>query len=261
MTDNTKVSGEDAFLAASEIISSHVEEIISHMRPPLGSPGRLQTGLFLTIAEQFEAALLLAHSGAASHSAVHVRSMIEALLAFKLLEKDADYVEQMKFNQLKGQKKILEGIINDTDIPEDTKSQIRPAFKDCLDDYQTLYSKGIRTRQIADNFGHAGLAHLAAPYSFLCSFSHNDIAIIAARHEGDTGLIYKARSPSDMAISILSIALMVIGEVVASMEKIAKFPEDLFPRVIPEIMETWRLGINACGGSWDEVMAGFPYVA
>ena len=255
MSDSGVTVHPDALLAAAEIIANNVEELISNMRPPLSSPGRLQAGLFLTIAEQLEAALLLARVGAVTHSAVHVRSMVEALLAFKLLGKDGSYVQQMKFQQLKGQKKILEGIVNDPDIPDIAKDQIRPAFDDCLKDYQELYDEGLRARQISENFGHADLAHLAAPYSFLCGFSHNDIAIIAARHQGDDGLIYKASPQPEIAISVLAVALIVMMEAVAGIEQIALFPDDLFPRVVPAMLATWKLGIDASGAPLDEVIA------
>nr|MBH1517797.1 hypothetical protein [Stenotrophomonas maltophilia] len=76
-----------------------VNTLIGCMRPPLAPPGRPQCALFLTVAEQFEAAVRLAHAGLITHSAVHVRSMLEATADLHLLGQDSQHVERMRYKQ------------------------------------------------------------------------------------------------------------------------------------------------------------------
>ena len=74
-------------------ILDDLQSLIVRSCPPKGRPDRLRVGLVLTIAEQFEATLRLANAHMSTHSATHVRSMIEALVAMKMLESDVGYVD------------------------------------------------------------------------------------------------------------------------------------------------------------------------
>src|SRR5437868_15543174 len=69
-------------------ILDDLQSLIVRSRPPMGGPDRLRVSLVLTITEQFEATLRLAKAHMITHSATHARSMIEALVAMKMLESD-----------------------------------------------------------------------------------------------------------------------------------------------------------------------------
>lgn len=73
-------------------------------RPALSAPDRPRCALFLTMLEQFESALRLAEVNLATHGAVHVRSMLEDLVAMNLLGQDAGYVDQVSYERLRGEK-------------------------------------------------------------------------------------------------------------------------------------------------------------
>lgn len=144
-------------LNTSEQILDDLRRAIVRSRPPKGGPDRLRVGLVLTIAEQFEAALRLANAHMSTHSATHVRSMIEALVAMKMLESDVGYVDQMKYEKLRGERRVYEGILADPNIPEHLKDPIKESCDICNSECEIFRATGRKPKKISDDFGTAGL--------------------------------------------------------------------------------------------------------
>lgn len=221
-----------------------VRALIQGMRPPLTRPGRPQCALFLTIVEQFEAALLLAQAGLATHGATHVRSMLEALVAFRLLGKDATYVDQMQFDQLIGEKRLYTRLLALPQLPTEQRPVLEARLDGCLARYQPLFDKNIRASKITEQFGPAGLAEMIGPYTMLCSFAHNDLAALAQRHQASNSMALRVGDTHEIMYMVMSLAHYVLVEAARTLNNIALFPEEHFEprfavmaRIHTELME------------------------
>lgn len=233
------MTADKAILEVSNVIAKDVRELIDSMRPPKPSTTRLRVGIFLTIAEQFEASLLLAYGGMASHAAVHVRGMLEGLIAMNLLEKNHNHVDQIMFNQSKGEKKIYEGMLKDEEIYGEFKESIEEKLNACKLRYDRLHANGLRPQQIADQFKAAELKHLIVPYLALCGFSHNDIGVITMRHQRDDSMTYMAVVKSEVIVTIFQTALMILMTAVEQLPRIAQFPNELFESIFARMNDVW----------------------
>lgn len=226
-------------LNTCEQVLSDLQSLIVKSRPPTGGRDRPRTALLLTLAEQFEATLLLAKGQLITHAATHVRSMIEGLVIMKLLESDGSHVEQMRYEQLRGELRVYKGILDDPDIPEDMKAPIRERQDPCKRTCDSFREAGRKPTKISECFGAAKLLNLVAPYSMLCAFSHNDLAVLALRHQSEKSMIYKQEDSPDVVRSVISTALLVLMEATDQFGRIAQFPDHHFDSVFAAMHQKW----------------------
>lgn len=237
----------EQLLHAAGGLLEDAQSLIVRAKPPEGGADRLRVVLVLTIAEQFEAALRLARADMSTHASIHVRSMIEALVAMKMLASDSSYVDKMTFERLKGEQRVYKGILGDPNIPDPMKEPIKERFDACQVEIDSFRAAGHKPKHITEHFGLAGLAHLVGPYSMLCGFSHNDLAAIAFRHLGDNRIIYKKGDDPKFVEAIVTTAVQVIMDAVHQFGEIAKFPDELFTDMFLEMNEKWRMIIGTVG--------------
>ncbi|MFB8924530.1 DUF5677 domain-containing protein [Xanthomonas arboricola pv. juglandis] len=205
-------------------------DIVGCMRPPLGPPGRPQCAIFLTMIEQFEAALRLAEVGLATHGASHARAMLESLVTFRLLGHKPEQIDQMRYEQLRGEKKLYEKVLQFPELAGGERKYIELRLADCLALYSTLHEKKVRPTKLIEQFEAAGVAALAAPYTMLCSFAHNDLAALALRHQGEVGMTLRAGDSDDVVFLVMSIVSYVLLDSAAAIGQIALFPDGRFER-------------------------------
>lgn len=232
-------------LNTSGQILDDLRSLITRSRPPKGGADRLRVGLVLTIAEQFEATLQLANAHMSTHSASHVRSMIEALVAMKMLESDSGYVDQMRYEKLRGERRVYEGILADPNIPDHLKESIKKRHDVCNAECEAFLAAGRKPKNISDDFGAAELWHLVAPYSMLCAFSHNDLAALAFRHQGEKSMVYKQDDSPQFVQAVVSTALHVLMDASHQFGKIAKFPDDHFNSTFSTMNQKWGSIVDA----------------
>lgn len=226
-------------LGTARLILEDVSDVIVNSRAPKGGADRLRASLFLTIAEQFEAALRLAEAQLVTHSTSHVRSMIEALVTMRMLESNRSYVEQMQYEKLRGEMRFYDGIFADPNIPEDLKEPFKAKYEDCKFQCDIFRTSGIRPKRISEDLGSEKFLHLAGPYSMLCAFSHNDVAVLKFRHEGESGMVYKQADDPSLVTAIISAALMVLMDATEQFGRIAEFPGDHFQICFEKMNDKW----------------------
>ncbi|WP_062123006.1 DUF5677 domain-containing protein [Paraburkholderia monticola] len=232
------------FLNTLGRILDAMRDLIVRARPPKGGPDRMRVVLVLTIAEQFEAALRLGNAHMSTHAATHVRSMIEALVVMRKLETDCSYVNQLRYDKLHGEKRVYEGLIGDPNIPDDWKQPIRILLDECLSEFSSLHAGKYRPKKISKEFGNTGLFHLVGPYALLCGFSHNDLAVLAFRHQGDSGMVFKQEDDPTFVQSIFSTALMVLMDAARQFGEVAKFSDGHFESVFASMNKDWQGVLN-----------------
>jgi hypothetical protein len=220
-------------------ILEDLRSLIVRSCPPKGGPDRLRVGLVLTITEQFEATLRLANAHMCTHSATHARSMIEALVAMKMLESDSGYIDQMRYEKLRGERRVYEGIFSDPNIPDDLKESIKENYDICKSECEAFRASGRKPKNISDDLGAAKLWHLVGPYSMLCAFSHNDLAVLALRHQGEKSMVYKQDDSPELVESIIATALLVLMDATHQLGTIAKFPDNHFDSVFSAMNQKW----------------------
>ncbi|AWY39403.1 hypothetical protein DKY63_05580 [Pseudomonas putida] len=226
-------------LKTAEQILDGLQSLIFCSHATVASPDRLRVSLVLTIAEQFEAVLRLANAQMITHAATHARSMIEALVAMKMLETSSTYVDQMRYEKLKGERRVCKGILADPHIPEELKLSIKERDDVCLSECEVFRAAGLKPRRISDDIGAAGLGHLVVPYSMLCAFSHNDLVALAFRHQSEKSMIYKRADSPEFVEAVISTSLMVLMDATEQFGKIIKFPDNHFASVFAEMNSKW----------------------
>lgn len=237
-----------ALLDYAEAILRSAQELIGKMRAPTSAPGRPRVALFLTIAEQYESAIRLGRAGMGTHGAVHVRSMLEALVSMNLLATRPDYVDQMHFEKIRGEKKLYESLLKNHDLADEQKAGLQARLTASEAAYAELRAKGLQPKKITDDFSAAGLAEFIAPYIVLCTFSHNDLVSLAARHQGDTGMTYKAVVPDDLMQSIYSVAMAAMVSAAQPLGDLARFTVDgHFDRCFQDMNNTWGTFLQSVG--------------
>jgi hypothetical protein len=209
------------------------------MQPPTTSPSRLRVALFLAIAEHFEAAMHLIHVSMESHAAVHVRAMLEGLVDMSTLGKDAKHVDKKKFKTLKEEIKMYQELLNYPILPVESKLFIQGKLDDCQTVFGTLHATKSRNQNKIEEIAEADLPDLVVPYIMLCGFSHNDLSILAMRHQGDDAMTYMAPVDPLVVALILSIALRIMMAATQPLPDIASFPNGLFDEVLQDMNNAW----------------------
>lgn len=231
-------------LETSEQVLGDLQGLIVLARIPQTGPDRLRSVLAMTIAEQFEATWLLAKAQMSTHAATHARSMIEALVAMKMLAIDTNYTDQMKYEQLRGERRVCKGVIDDPDVPEGVKEPIKKLYEESRPRFDDLHAAGHRPKKISDDFGTTKLSHLVGPYSMFCSFSHSDLAALTIRHLGDEDIVYKQKDMPQIVDSILHTALLVLMDATKQLGEIAQFPDGSFDSAFSAMNQKWGGTLN-----------------
>lgn len=227
------------FIIANQILQD-LGVLIRQSRPPTGGAGRLQVSLVLTISEQYEAVLRLAEAQMITHSASHARSMIEALVTMKMLEIDSGFIEKMRYENLRGEKRVYEGLFANPNAPDEVKEQLEDRYKACRAELSLLHAAGHRPKRISDDFGAVKLWNFVGPYSMLCAFSHNDLSVLAHRHQGDKGMVYKQENSSSIVLAVISTSVHVVMQATEQFGKIAKFTNGDFSEVFERMNIKWE---------------------
>jgi hypothetical protein len=108
-----------------------------------------------------------------------------------------------------------------------------------LPEFNALHGEKYRPKKISKEFGNTNLSHLVGPYAILCGFSHNNIAVLAFRHQGDSSMVYRQEDEPDFVQAVFSTAMMVLMDVAKQFGKIAKFPGDHFESVFATMNKNW----------------------
>lgn len=230
-----------------------VNALIITMRPPLGSPGRPQCALFLTIAEQFESVVRLAQANLLTHSAVHVRSMLEAAADLRLLGSDPEHIDRMKYDQAAGERRFYEQLLASDRLPDDVRQYVDARQPLCIERYTPLHERFKRRKlSQADLFLLADMSYVIGYYTMLCSFSHNDLTALSLRHQGDRSMTHRATPPDSIAFLVMQLASTALMLATEQMRAIALFPEGEFELRFGAMNRAFAALLQLCPGDDDD---------
>lgn len=187
--------------ALMDVAADHVkavQQFIADIRVPPTAPGRPQCALFLTIAEQHEAAVRLMTVDLTSHAGVHIRGMFEALADLCLLGINDDHVRRMRYDQVSGAKRIFERVAAVDGLEDDQRAEYQAQVDELTRTHAPLHEEFRRKKlNQADAFALAGLHDVLPHYTVLCSFAHNDLNALAYRHQRGDRMSH--RTPANYA--------------------------------------------------------------
>jgi hypothetical protein len=226
-------------LDCAEVILGCVDGLIDSVQGPITKAKQLRFAFFLTIAEQFGAALLLSRAGAGIHGATHVRSMIEATITMNLLGKEGDHVNHLLLKSRKSEAELYDKLKNIPSLNSTDREKIEQRLSECMCAIATLKTKGAKSTHVTKNFETAGVSHLAAPYGFFCGFSHNDVSFVDRRHITDDGMVYRGPVDSQTLHQIILPALEIMVSATSAISEIGLFPPGLFEHVFQQMNNAW----------------------
>lgn len=182
---------------------------------------RVAASLCLSIAEQFAATILLVEGQHSAQAAIIVRSMLEGLADLLNLVRDPKYLDQMRLENAQSDVVLFKGFLDDNSIREDlTAIKTLNAWRaKALPIRDQLRSEGLGRQQVKQKFKAAGIQSEYNAYRVLCSFAHNQLTTLIARHAGPAVLRYHGDLPEETIKSILSVALAILCKAINALPK------------------------------------------
>jgi hypothetical protein len=203
---------------------------------------RISAHLFLTIAEQYGAVLHLIEGGFSSHAPIVVRSMLEGLASLCNLVNDSAYLDQMKFDNARSDVILFTEYAAEPCIQDDKeaiamltawKGQAQPLFDE-------LKAKGFRKQDITEKFKKAKMSENYVAYRVFCSFAHNQLTTLNARHGGKFELRYHEEAPSETTASVMTVAVSILCRAFETLAKFTDLRGEDLAKAINEADETWE---------------------
>jgi hypothetical protein len=100
-------------------------------------------------------------------------------------------------------------------------------------------AKGLKAQDAISKFKQAGITDNYVAYRVLCSFAHNQLTTLIARHAGLTDLNYKAEAPWVLTKGILSIAVNILCRSMMNLSKFTNLTEADLKAIADEIDVKW----------------------
>lgn len=174
------------------------ERLLLSLRVNDAGEARVAALLLTSIVEMHGAVALLAHSKWATHAPMFTRSMLEALATLRRLCADPTYLDQIHFDNANASMKVVDEFRRDPELAADEASvaqmqSVADRFEAQRDE---LRARGLRPESIEARFAAAGIKQMYAGYRAFCTFTHNNLTTLEARHIGEVRLVY-GRPPQD----------------------------------------------------------------
>lgn len=202
-------------LAAAHEIKRLYDEVLMRANVHDSGEARVSASLCLTIAEQFAAMLCLAEGGFSSHAPIMVRSMLEGLANLINLVNDANYLNQIRYENARSDVILFDEYAADPEIQKDidaiaTLSSWKDKAKPVRDE---LAGMGFQKQDVIAKFKKANISQNYVAYRVFCSFAHNQLTALLARHAGKF-LHYHYEAPAAMTASTLTVAVSILSRAI-----------------------------------------------
>lgn len=227
-----------AFVANHEdferlLLSTHIND---------AGEARVAALLLTSIVEMHGAVGLLAHSKWATHAPMFTRSMMEALASLRRLCADPAYLDQIHFDNASASMKVVDEFRRDPELAADEVSAAQ--MQQVADRFEAqrneLREKGLRAETIEARFAAAGIKQMYAGYRAFCTFAHNNLTALEARHIGEVRLLY-GRPPqhAEVWVMILGATTAVCAQAVELVPHFTNLSTDAVAAVLEPINARW----------------------
>lgn len=233
-------------LKVAEKIKQSIEQIIFSANINDLGEARVAASLLLTVVEQFGAVLHLLNNEYSSHSPIIVRSMLEGLANLINLCNDRNYLNQLRFDNEKNNELTFKQYAEDPLMKDDPQAiaklnnwkNIETPIK------EELVRKGFKKQDVIDKFRLAGIQSTYIAYRVFCSFTHNQLITLMARHADEEQLNYLKGAPEALKQSILNVALSILCQAINLLPKFSDFDSNDLRKQIDEVDLLWALVAN-----------------
>jgi hypothetical protein len=209
------MASSDQMLEAYDDIKKICDDVLMKIEVNDSGEARVAGLLLMTIAESYGVVGTLVRTVYGSHAPSHCRSMMESLVNLKLMvDRPGSHLDQMHFQNAHQSLKVTRAFAKDPDVAADANimGQLDAIQQQHQPTYDALKAKGYEEKKIFKLFGEAKLAPLYIPYSFYCSFTHNQLNILAARHVGKMQILYGQPLQDDVLDMVLGTSISLYGQ-------------------------------------------------
>ncbi|GGP27364.1 DUF5677 domain-containing protein [Silvimonas amylolytica] len=176
---------------------------------------KVGSSLFLTIAELYRASLVLFVGNSGKFIPNMVRPMLEAWGHLRILRNDPAYLERLQFKDALDNVKMLTAISANPDNypdwlgPEEANLAISQ-LKALVEHFEQNGTKHLgNTRQTLKD---SGVEETYLAFQVLCSYTHNQLSAVLARHEYGKELHCYAPTSDEMVTGLLEIATTILKD-------------------------------------------------
>lgn len=246
--------------AAAATILDSFEDLLGRANIADSGEARIGASLTLTILEEFRSALCLIDAGYASHAAAPIRSMLEGVADLMNLSKDAEYLDQLHYENARSNVALFNDMLKLKGIPDETAEKV--------DEWKGI-EKPIRNRlekagydkiAIERKLKNVDLGDAYVSYRILCAMVHTCVTSLISRHAGRermTELGYCRPAEPDVIGMLLLIAVDLLVRAGSELHSFTDLTEDEINGVAGEAKRVWGV-VDAEEGTTDPVA---PYGA
>jgi len=231
--------------AAATTILEKYEGLIGRANVADSGEARIGASLSLTIFEQFRAALCLVDSGYASHAAGPIRSMLEGVADLMNLSANADYLDQLRYENARANVALFNEISRLDNVPEDTAATFAQWREREEPVRKELRKAGYDKLAIEAKLNRVDLGEAYVSYRILCAQVHTSIASLIARHAGRermTELEYCRPTEPPVVGMLLMIAVDLLVRAGSELHCFTDLTEDEVNAVAEEATRIWEAG-------------------
>lgn len=230
-----------AMLVAAHNIKAEIDGMLLRAQVQDSGEHRVAATLCLTIAEQFAATLLLIEGGSSSHAPVMVRSMLEGHANLLNLVGNSAFVDQMRYDNARADIVLFTEYAADPEMQGNTDAQEKLARwkADAEPVRDELEAKGYGKLDVYQRFKKANILSTYVAYRVFCSFAHNQLTTLLARHADRFELRYHAEAPKALTASLLNVAVSILCQAVMTASHYTDLADADLRKVIDAADATW----------------------
>jgi hypothetical protein len=207
-----------AMLAAAHDIKAQLDVLLLRGRVQDSGEHRVASTLCLTIAEQFAATLHLIEGGFSSHAPVMVRSMLEGHANLLNVVRDPAFVDQIRYDNARADVVLFTEYAADPGMLANAEAQEALAkWKANAEPVRDqLEAEGYGKLDVYQRFKRANILSTYVAYRVFCSFAHNQLTTLLARHANGFELRYHFEAPEALTAGLLNVAVSILCQAVVT---------------------------------------------
>lgn len=225
---------EVAYAAAAK-----VDEVILRAKVNDNGESRVGATLFLSISEQFAATLDLIAGGRSSQAPILVRSMLEGMANLVCLAMDPAYLDQIRYEDVRSNSILFTEYMAVPDMDTDAIQTLQEWSDQAVPLRKEFEAKGFRVQDAIGKFKQAGITDNYVAYRVFCSFAHNQLTTLIARHAGHFELKYRAEATPELTKGILSVAISILCRSMMNLPKFINQTQGDLNVIADEIDARW----------------------
>jgi hypothetical protein len=231
--------------AAATTTLEGFEGLIARANVADSGEARIGACLILTIFEQFRAALCLIDGGHATHAAGPIRSMLEGVADLTNLSANAEYLDQLRYENARSNVAMFSDILRLENVPEEIAATVKE-WKERDEPVRDELSKAGKERILLETkLKNVDLVGMYLHYRILCAFVHPNLTALITRHAGRerlTELEYCRLIDEPVLGMLLMIAVDLLVRAGSELHQFTDLSERDVNAVAEEAKRTWEAG-------------------